>query len=118
VTVRFLIDEDLDPAIVTGLRLRAPTADVVDVKLDKLRGSKDHVLLELAHAQGRVLVTGDRNTMPRHFGERLASGRDSAGACILDTTVGLGELIEALLLVWSASSAEEYVNRVVFLPYR
>ena len=57
-TVRFLIDEDLDPAIVKGLRLRAPAVNVLDVKLDQLRGSKDHLLLELAYAQGRVLVTG------------------------------------------------------------
>jgi hypothetical protein len=69
-------------------------------------------------AQGRVLVTGDRSTMPRHFADRLASGLDSAGVCILDTTAGIGELVEALLLVWLASSAEEYVNRLDFLPYR
>ena len=78
-TVRLLVDEDVDPDIVKGLRLRAPDIDIRDVKREGLRGTRDEVLLELAYAEGRVLVSYDKHTMTRYFHERLAAGRDSAG---------------------------------------
>lgn len=98
-TIRFLIDDDVETAIVKGLRLRAPVIDLVDVKLDGLKGTPDEVLLERAWVERRMLVTNDRGTMPRHFAARLAAGRRSSGVCILSREAGLGELIDALLLV-------------------
>jgi hypothetical protein len=52
------------------------------------------------------------------FGEPVSNGLDSAGVCILRQQVQVGELIDALLLIWAASEPDEWRNRIVYLPFR
>jgi hypothetical protein len=118
VSVRFLADEDLDADIVEGLRSREPAIDILDVKSAGLRGTKDPALLDLAAQQDRILITHDRRTMTRHVRERLASGKSSAGLFIVPQQSPIGEIIEWLLLVWTASQAEEWHDKIVYLPLR
>jgi hypothetical protein len=100
VTVRFLADEDLDSAIIRGLRSREPAIDILDVKTAGLRGTKDPELLEIAAEQGRILITHDRNTMTGYLRERLASGKSSPGVFVIpDRPDRIGPAIEWLLLV-------------------
>ncbi len=101
--VRLLVDEDVDPDIVKGLRLRAPNIDIRDVKLEGLRGTRDEVLLDLGYSEDRVLVSYDKRTMTRHFRDRLADGRGSPGLFVLSRKAGIGEIIDALLLTCVAS---------------
>ncbi len=118
-TVRFLADEDIDVAIITGLRYREPAIDILDVKTARLRGIKDQALLELAAQQGRILITHDRNTMTRHFYRRVAAGESGPGLFIVPQQPhAVGEIVEALLLAWSASQIEEWWNRIVYIPFR
>ena len=117
-SVRFLADEDLRSAIIEGLRSREPAIDILDVKAAGLRGTRDPALLELAAQQDRILITYDRNTMIRHFRKRLDAGRPSPGVLILpQQESAIGEIIESLLLVWAASEADEWRNRIVYLPF-
>jgi hypothetical protein len=118
VSVRFLADEDLDADIIEGLRSREPSVDILDVKSTGLRGAKDPALLELAAQQDRILITHDRRTMTRHVRERLAAGKSIPGLFIVPQQSAIGAIIESLLLVWSASQAEEWRNRVEYLPFR
>jgi hypothetical protein len=118
VIVRFLADEDIKGAVVDGLRLREPSIDFFDVKTRGLRGTKDADLLELANNQGRVLISYDRQTMIDEFWKRLTSGKGSAGLCIFSQGERIGVVIDALLLVWGASTAEECRDTIMFLPYR
>ena len=117
-TVRFLADEDLDSDIIDGLRSREPAIDILDVKKAGLRGEADAALLELAAQQDRILVTHDRRTMGRYFQERLAAGRLSAGVFVVPQRTKIGDIIESLLLVWTASQADEWHNKIVYLPLR
>jgi hypothetical protein len=116
VTVRFLLDEDIGAAIADGLRRHEWSIDVLDVKAAGLRGTKDVALLELAFVHGRILVTHDRTTMVRHFCERIAAGHDSSGLCIFPQACSIGEILDELLTIWAASTAEEWINRLAFLP--
>jgi hypothetical protein len=119
VTVRFVADEDLDAAIIQGLRSREPAIDILDVKTAGLRGTKDPELLELAARQGRVMVSHDRETMPRYFRERLASRKLTSGLFIVrQQPSAIGEIVESLLLVWTASSANEWRDQIVYIPLR
>jgi len=120
VTVRFLADEDLKAAIVQGLLARESAIDILDVKTAGLRGTKDPALLELADQQGRILITYDRHTMTQHFRDRLDSGKiDTRGVCSSPPAErAIGEIIEWLLLVWAASPAEEWRDRIVYLTLR
>ena len=116
-TVRFLADEDLDAAIIRGVRSREPSMDILDVKSSGLRGTKDPALLEIAAEQGRILITHDRNTMPQHFWERLAYGKSSPGLLIVpDRPNAIGAAIEWLLLIWGASEPEEWRDRIEYMP--
>ena len=118
-TVRFLADEDIDADIIHGLLSREPTIDILDVKTAGLRGMKDPELLELADHEGRILITYDRHTMTRHVRDRLHTCKSTPGVFVLPQLENaVGEIIEWLLLVWVASQAEEWRDRIVYLPLR
>lgn len=118
-TVRYLADEDLNAGIVQGLRSREPAIDILDVKTGGLRGTKDPALLEIADQLGRILITYDRHTMTRHFSDRPDAGKSTPGVFVLpQQRSAIGEVIDWLLLVWTASQAEEWRNRIVYLPFR
>jgi hypothetical protein len=118
VSVRFLADEDLDADIVEGLRSREPAIDILDIKNSSLRGTKDPDLLDLAAQQNRILITHDRRTMTRHVRDRLAAGKSNPGLFIVPQRSAIGEIVEWLLLVWTASQAEEWRDQIVYLPLR
>ncbi len=117
-TIRFLADEDLQGDIIEGLRSREPAIDILDVKQSALRGMKDPQLLELAAEQGRIVISHDRRTMTHHYRERLAAGKSSPGLFIVRQRVAIGEILESLLLIWSASRPEEWHNGIHYLPLR
>ena len=118
-TVRYLADEDLKAAIIQELRSREPAIDILDVKTAGLRGTKDPALLEIAARQDRILITYDRHTMTRHFRDRIDAGMSTPGVFILpQQRSAIGEIVEWLLLVWTASQAEEWRDRIVYLPLR
>jgi hypothetical protein len=57
--------------------------------------------------------------MTRHFNDRLDAGKSTPGMFILSQKrSAIGEVIERLLLVWTASQAEEWRDRIVYLPLR
>ncbi len=107
-TVRFLADEDVRASIIEGLRSREPAIDILDVSNAGLRGTKDQALLELAAQQNRILITHDRNTMTRHFYQRLAAGKSGPGLFVVPQHPrAIGAIVESLVLVWAPSHAEE-----------
>jgi hypothetical protein len=118
VTVRFLADEDLDSDIIESLRSREPAIDILDVKKAGLRGTADPVLLDLAAEQDRIVITHDRRTMTRYVWERLAAGRLNPGVFIVPQRCAIAEIVESLILVWTASQEEDWRDRIVYLPFR
>ena len=117
-TVRFLADEDLDSDIIEGLRSHEPAIDILDSKQAGYRGVKDPVLLEFAAQQERILISHDRRTMTRYFRDRLAAGKSSPGLFIAPQRSAVGDVIESLVLVWTASQSAEWRDTVVYLPFR
>ena len=57
----------------------------------------------------------DRKTMPAHFA-RFLDGRSSPGVIIVPQDLDIGLAIEDLLIIWAASEAEEWRDKVGFLP--
>lgn len=73
----------------------------------------------MAAQEHRIVLTHDRDTMIHHFRQRMATGRHTPGLFILpQRRDAIGEVIESLLLVWAASDAKEWANRMVYLPLR
>ncbi|MBD2385238.1 DUF5615 family PIN-like protein [Cylindrospermum sp. FACHB-282] len=114
--IRFQADADLKQAIVTGTIRRQPNLDFQSAYTAKLEGKKDPEVLAIAAREGRVLVTHDRKTMPTEFGDFIMS-QTSAGVLILSQSLSTSEAIEALILVWEASTAEELVNQIMSIPF-
>ena len=53
--------------------------------------------------------------MPRHF-RQFTHNRRSPGVLLFRQDVPVGEAIEILLLIWDASEADEWVNRLCLAP--
>lgn len=80
-----------------------------------LDGLPDEVVLEKAADEGRILITHDRRTMPYHF-EEFIKHRSSPGLIIMAKRVSFAVAIDEIVLTWAASSADEYVDLVTWLP--
>ena len=113
--ITFLADADFNDAVVKGVLRREPAIDCCGAASAGLRGLSDREVLAFAASEGRVLVSHDRKTVPRAFAEFVRTSR-SPGVFIISQKVDHLAAIEALLLVWAASEAEEWANRICTLP--
>jgi len=113
--VRFQADADLNQIIVAALVRRAPAVDFRAAGIAHLKGLDDREVLALAARDERILVTHDARTMPRHFGEFVESER-SAGVIVIPQHLPVPVAVDELLLIWNATSAEDWVNRICYLP--
>ena len=114
-TPRFLADADFNHKIVLGLRRREPAIDFWDARRAGVIGVPDSEVLRIAADDGRILVAHDRKTMPKHFGEFIAS-RSYPGVLIVSKKLPISSVVDHLLLIWAAAEAEEWENIIVSLP--
>jgi hypothetical protein len=77
---------------------------------------KDPEVLALAAKEQRVLVSHDLGTMPGHFRALRDAGKLSAGVFLISQSLDVGRAIEELVLIWRASEAAEWTNRLIWLP--
>jgi hypothetical protein len=70
----------------------------------------------LPRNRARILVSHDENSMPAHFRDFLAAGNQSPGVLMAPQEAGTGPVIESIVLLWIASEAEEWRDRIVWLP--
>lgn len=80
-----------------------------------LRLLSDLDVLTLAAREGRVLVSHDRRTMPHAFAG-FVRANVSPGLLIVSQKTDLLTAIDELLLVWSASDAEDWINQLSAIP--
>ncbi|HEY7976246.1 MAG TPA: DUF5615 family PIN-like protein [Ktedonobacterales bacterium] len=114
--VRFQADANFNAVIMRGLLRRQPLMDIQTADAAGLAGVPDPEVLARAAQSGRVLVSHDYHTMPRHFADFLASGQHSTGVLLLHQMLPVAQAIEALLLVWEASDPEEWRDTLTYLP--
>jgi hypothetical protein len=113
--LRFQADADLNLVILLALVRREPAIDFQTAVAAGLPGLSDREVLATASREGRVLVTHDQRTLPRHFAEFIAA-ETSPGLLVVPQYLPISVAVEELLLIWSASDAEEWTNRVCYLP--
>jgi Domain of unknown function (DUF5615) len=112
---RFQADADLNHKIVRGIRRRQPAVDFQSAELGGMIGLPDADVLVKAAATGRILVSHDVRTMPVHFA-RLLQSCSSPGLILISQDLDIGAAIEDLLVIWRASNAEEWRDRLDYLP--
>lgn len=107
--ILYHLDEHVPRAVAEGLRRRGIDA-ATTVEADLLSAT-DEAHLAHARAQGRVIVTCDRDFL-------VLASRGLSHAGIVYYAYGrypVGEVIRRLVRLWEQHSAEDMVNRVQFL---
>jgi len=119
-TIRFLLDENVHPLYRTELLKRERTMVVWRVGMVGVppRGTPDPDILDWCETHAFMLVTNNRASMPQHLTDHLAQGRHIPGILVLNDKMSVRETIEELLLIWAASTEDEYTDRMVYLPLR
>jgi len=110
--VRFQADADLNHMIVLATMRNEPAVDFQTAPLAELTHLSDIEVLGIAARGGRILVTHDQRTMPRHFAEFIGT-RLSPGLLVIPQHISVAAAAEDLVLIWSATEAEEWINRYV-----
>jgi len=109
-------DENLDNAIVRGLRHRNPLVDIVRIQDVGLSGADDPTVLEWAAAAGRILVTHDCSTITRYAHERVRLGRPMTGVVVVRLSSRVGQVIDDLILMTECTEESDWLGTVQYLP--
>ena len=110
--VRYQADADLNQVILLAAVRREPTLNFQSAAAAGLAGHRDPEVLAIAAAEGRVLVTHDHKTMPRHFADFITAGT-SPGVLVIPQHLSLSAAADDLILIWTATEAEEWINRIL-----
>ena len=113
--ISFQADADLNQKIVKATLRREPAIDFLTAHAANLSGLPDPEVLKLAAQDGRILVSHDQTTMPSHFAEFINS-ETSPGLIISPQHLPIISVVEALILIWAIDEAEEWINRIRYLP--
>jgi hypothetical protein len=120
--VEFLLDEDVPENVLGALNGAEPSIAVRKIGVHPHappKGTLDPAVLASAEAEGLALVTFDKTTMPDHVADHLAAGKHTWGVFIFPNgnQLSAGRIAEELVLVWTASQRDEWVDRIEYLPY-
>ncbi|MEO0516977.1 MAG: DUF5615 family PIN-like protein [Cyanobacteria bacterium P01_A01_bin.116] len=114
-SVQFQAEADLNQAIVTGILRRCPDIIFRTATESNLEDLKDAAVLALSAKQQRILVTHDRRTMPTEFADFIVSN-PSSSVLIVSKRTALETVIAELILIGTATTAEEWINRIAKIP--
>ena len=116
--VRFLFDECVSHRLVEALLRAEPSIEFLIVGEEGAPPKKtpDLVLLEFAEAEKRLFVSFDKKTLPGHLQEHYAKGRHTYGVIAMKRYVAFGSLLEELLFIWMASTADEWIDYYDVVP--
>ncbi len=117
-SLKYLFDENVDPEYAQQLRRRnlGVVVRMVGEPATPVRGTLDPEILAWCEATGFVLVTNNRRSMPVHLADHIAQGRHIPGILILNPSLSIGETLDELFMIASASFENEYQNRIDYLP--
>ena len=114
----YLLDEHVDPLLKKGLNRDWPDIPVYrigDPEAPPL-GTLDPDILEWCFLHDAILVTNNRASMPVHLKDRIAEGKYANGIIVLNDSLLWGEIIEELATIWLATSLDEHINLIRYLP--
>jgi len=117
--VRFLLDENEPPRLKAGLLRFNPTIDVLRIGEPGAPslGTPDLDMLRYLEVSQRILVTSNRTSMPAHLEAHWAAGGHLWGLFWVRPRIPISRLAQDLYLVWEASEAEEWIDRLDWIPF-
>jgi hypothetical protein len=82
-----------------------------------IRGADDETVLEWAAAEGRLVLTHDVSTLVGFALKRVAAGLHHSGVAAVSQQAPVGIVVVDLVLLTECSTAEEWVNQILFVPF-
>lgn len=117
-SIRFQADNDLNQLIVSATFRREPALDFQSAQIARLDHLDDQTVLRQAAFEGRILVTHDKRTMPRHLAEFLAKGNNSPGVLlVIPQDASLRAVVETLVLLWTDNRPDDWANALTVIPF-
>ena len=113
---RFLADHDLNEHLVRGVVRREPAIEFIRARDIGMHERSDAEVLAYAAEHQMIVISHDVNTMPANAYTRIRAGTPVAGLLMVKQSDPVGMVIDDLILLWSASEADEWQNVVGFLP--
>ncbi len=102
--IRFQADADLNQIILLATVRREPAIDFQTALTAGLAHLSDKEVLAMGTREGRVLITHDRKTMPRHFADFITT-ETSSGLLIILQHLSVPSAVDDLVHIWSATEA-------------
>lgn len=114
--MRFATDENFDGQILKQLLKRFPEIDIVRIQDTKMYQATDPELLEWVAQENRILITHDIQTLVGDAYERIKRKLSMPGVILIPSTLAIGIALADLELLIAAGQAEDFENRVTFIP--
>jgi hypothetical protein len=111
VKIRFQADADLNQIILLATVRRESGIDFQTATAADLAHRHDREVLVIAAREGRILVTHDQKTMPRNFADFIMT-ETSPDMLVIPQHLSIVVAVEDLQLIWFATEAEEWINRI------
>jgi hypothetical protein len=119
--IRFVLDENIPgllwPAILQHNLQGQDLIDAVRIGDPAVlpRRSKDPDILIWAEANGRILISFDKRSLPGHLAQHLAVGRHSPGIIILRSPT-IPDAVLDLATIATASGPDEWFDMLRYYP--
>ncbi len=119
-TISFLLDENIPLIVQARLQQMEPRMQVYAIGegLAPPKGASDPDILAWIEANGCMLVTNNRATMPTHLQAHLSQGRHVPGIVQFPRRMNLNTILDDLWLIWGAGLPDEFQDQIVYLPLR
>ena len=117
-TLKYLMDENVDPVYAKQLRRRESNIIIRVVgEPDTPRLSTlDREILLWCEETGFILVTNNRTSMPVHLAEHIAQKRHVPEIFILNPDLSIGQNLDELIIIALGSFDDEYQDQIIHLP--
>jgi hypothetical protein len=117
--IRFLLDENLSPKLKLAIQRANPSIDVLRVGDPDAPnfGTLDPELLQYLEISQRLLVTDNRSSMPGHLNDHWQVNGQIWGVVWLRPSSTIVQCVESILLMWEITEAEEWINRLDWIPF-
>ena len=117
-SIRFQADNDLNRLLVTATLRAEPAIDFQTAQAAKLDEIEDPEVLRRCASEKRILVTHDKRTMPGHFKQFILAENHSPGLfLVVPQWARMATVVECLVLIWADDQAEDWANRITYLPF-
>jgi hypothetical protein len=118
VRIRYQADNDLNRLIVRATYRKEPSIDFQTARKAQFDHLDDLTVLQRAASEGRILVTHDKRTIPRHFTSFLEQGNNGPGVLVvIPQDAALRSVVETLVLIWADNTPEDWQNAITIIPF-